>query len=260
MPTLALLASHPLGVRCLDRLHDHPDIEVTTVVTYAADAETWWEGSVRERARELGYDVLARDEIDRLTETPVDYLLSVYFPDILGESLLEHPDELPLNLHQAELPRYRGSNVFSHSILNARDDDYWQHGTTLHVMEPSVDSGAVIDRRFAEIRESDTARSLYERVREQSVELFEAWLPAIADRTVGDHQTPQSEFDGPRYFYAKDSLDDLKSIPPERLADPDTELYDRIRALDFPPHEPAWTTVAGERIYLTRDGYRRYQR
>ncbi|PSP39498.1 hypothetical protein BRC71_02735 [Halobacteriales archaeon QH_7_65_31] len=259
MPTLALLASHPLGVRCLDRLHDHPDIEVTAVVTYAADAETWWDGSVRDRALELGYEPLSRDEIDQLTETPVDYLLSVYYPDILDESLLDHPDELPLNLHQAELPRYRGSNVFTHSILNAREDDYWRHGTTLHVMEPSVDSGAIIDRQFAEIRETDTARSLYERVCEASIDLFEAWLPAIADRTVAEHQTPQSAFDGPRYFYAKDSLDGRKEIDPERLADGDTELYDRIRALDFPPHEPAWTTVAGERLYLTRDGYRRYR-
>jgi methionyl-tRNA formyltransferase len=260
MPRVAFFGSHPLGERCLELLDAHPDLGVAVVVTYPRGYDAWWEGSVHERALELGYDVRTRDEADSVLDVPVDYLLSVYYPDILGEALLDHPDELPLNLHQAELPRYRGSNVFSHSIMNARADDHWQHGTTLHVMAPDVDAGDVIDRAFAEIRERDTARSLYERVRERSVELFERWLPALADRSVADHRTPQSAFDGERYFYAKSSLDGLKEIPAEALADPEreTELYDRVRALDFPPHEPAWTRLAGEKVYLTTEGYERF--
>jgi methionyl-tRNA formyltransferase len=261
MTSIAFLGSHPLGEACLRRLHDHPDAEVPIVITYPRDEKHWWDGSVHDLALELGYEVLTLSEEEDLLEYEFDWLLSVYYPNILEKALLDHPQEGALNLHQAELPRYRGSNVFSHSIMNARDDDYWQHGTTLHFMAPRVDAGDVVARRFAEITEEDTARSLYERVREESVALFEEELPNIVDSSVAEDRTPQESFDGERYYYAKDSLDDLKEIPIEALSNPDREkeLYDRIRALDFPPHEPAWTRLNGKKVYLTKDGYNRFE-
>ena len=253
MISVAFFGSHPLGEACLTRLYNHPDVSVEVVVTYPEGADTWWEGSVRELALTHEAPVLTLAEERCVTDLDVDYLLSVYYPNILDEELLSHPKRGALNLHQAELPRYRGSNVFSHSIMNARQDDHWRHGTTLHVMAESVDAGDVVDRKFVDIHEDDTARSLYERVRRASVELFEESLPDMVDGTIFERATPQSEFDGPRYFHAKDSLDDLKAVPADALGEPDRELelYDRIRALDFPSHEPAYVELGGERVYLT---------
>jgi methionyl-tRNA formyltransferase len=203
--------------------------------------------------------VVTIDDEDELLDHEMDYLLSVYYPNIIGPELLEHPDIAPLNLHQAELPRYRGSNVFSHAIMNARDDDHWQYGTTLHVMAEDVDAGDIVDREFAAITEDDTARSLYERVTEASVRLFERQLPRIVDQSVPEDATPQSEFPGERYFYTKESLDGVKHIDRERLLAEDEEtqleVYDTIRALDFPPFEPAYIELAGKRIRLTRTSY-----
>jgi methionyl-tRNA formyltransferase len=256
---IAFLGSHRLGVECLRRLDDHPDVSIDVVVTYPPNEDNWWNVSVYDVATSLGHDTLEIDEEDQLLDRDVDWILSVYYPNILDAKLLEHPTEGALNLHQAELPRYRGSNVFSHSIMNARDDDHWKHGTTLHFMAPQVDAGDIVARRFAEIRADDTARSLYERVRDESVTLFEEHLPNIVDGTVHEMRTPQEEYEGERYYYSKDSLTDLKEIPADLLSDDtaQTELYDHIRALDFPPHKPAWTRVDGEKIYLTKDGYSR---
>nr|WP_305794628.1 formyltransferase family protein [Halomarina rubra] len=204
---------------------------------------------------EYGYEVATLAEERRVLEYDVDYLLSVYYPNILDGELLGHPERAALNLHQAELPRYRGSNVFSHSILNAREDDYWRHGTTLHVMAEEVDAGDVIGRNFVDITEDDTARTLYEKTRTASIDLFEEYLPHVVSGEIDDMETAQSEFEGERYFYAKDSLADRKEIPAERLASSDHEVqqetYDLIRALDFPPFEPAYTTLDGHRIRLT---------
>jgi methionyl-tRNA formyltransferase len=259
MVSVAFFGSHPLGEACLERLVAHDELTVDTVVTYPRNYDSWWEGSVHERALDHDLPVLTTDEEDAVVGTDIDYLLSVYYPNILGPDLLETPREAALNLHQAELPRYRGSNVFSHSIMNAREDDHWRHGTTLHVMAEDVDAGDVIDRKFVPITEDDTARTLYERVRDASIDLFEAQLPAIAAREIEDLATPQSAYDGTRYFYAKDSLDDLKEIPPEKLTATDEAsqlaLYDRVRALDFPPHEPAWTRVGDRKLYLTKSDY-----
>lgn len=257
MTAVAFLGSHDLGVDCLDELAETSEIEIEVVVTYPPNEDSWWDGSVYERASALGYPVLTIDEERELLTYDVDYLLSVYYPNILGEEFLTHPNELALNLHQAELPRYRGSNVFSHSIMNAREDDYWRHGTTLHVMAEQVDAGDIVDRAFVEITEDDTARTLYEKVEDASLELFEEVLPAIVSGEVHDMRTPQEEFDGKRYFYTKDSLDGEKRIPLDHLTDASDRLavYDTIRALDFPPFEPAYTDLGGKRIYLTKTSY-----
>lgn len=257
MVAVAFLGSHGLGADCLSVLRDHPEVDVDVVVTYPPDHDGWWEGSVREVARELDCEVLPIAEERCLREFDVDYLLSVYYPNILDEELLAVPSELPLNLHQAELPRYRGSNVFSHAIMNARADDHWRYGTTLHVMAPDVDAGDIVDRRFVDITEMDTARTLYERTCEASLELFESTLPAIVDGSVAELATPQDAYDGERYFYAKDSLDGQKRVDADAVAADDPAVYDRIRALDFPPFEPAYTELQGQRLYLTLSDYER---
>jgi methionyl-tRNA formyltransferase len=257
MTTVAFLGSHDLGVACLDLLAAHDDVSVEVVVTYPPDHDGWWEGSVRERAADLGYPVLSLAEEDRLREYEVDYLLSVYYPNVLESELLSHPSEGAVNLHQAELPRYRGSNVFTHAIRNARPDDHWRYGTTMHLMVEQVDAGPIVDRRFVPIEPTDTARRLYERTREASVELFEDTLPKLVSGAVHELATPQSAFDGERYFYLKSDLE--KELPLDRLAaaaeDESAALavYDHVRSLDFPPFEPAYVEIAGQRVHLTCD-------
>ena len=259
MPTVAFMGSHPLGERCLDELTSHEAFDVELVVTYGPNEDTWWDGCLYDRAKQLGHRVVTRSSERLVLQHDVDYLVSVYYPNILDAELLAHPNVAPLNLHQAELPRYRGSNVFSHAIMNARDDDHWRYGTTLHVMAPEVDAGDIVARRFVPIEETDTARMLYERVTDASVELFREQLTTLRDGDVHRVATPQSAYNGERYFYAKSSLDGEKAIPADRLAAADeaTQLavYDKIRALDFPPFRPAYTELGGNRVYLTATEY-----
>jgi len=47
----------------------------------------------------------------------------------------------------------------------------------------------------------------------------------------------------------------MKEISLDKVQKGDVEVYDRIRALDFPPHEPAYTRIQGEKVYLTLNGY-----
>ena len=259
MPSVAFFGSHPLGERCLDELTSHDAFDVELVVTYGPDEDTWWDGCLYDRAERLGHRVRTRADEREVLDHDIDYLVSVYYPNILDAELLDHPNVAPLNLHQAELPRYRGSNVFSHAIMNARDDDHWRYGTTLHVMAPEVDAGDIVARQFVPIEERDTARTLYDRVCEASLDLFREQLTTLRDGAVHRVATPQSAYNGERYFYTKESLDGEKEIPAERLAADDeaTQLavFDKIRALDFPPFEPAYTELAGRRLYLTATNY-----
>jgi methionyl-tRNA formyltransferase len=256
MVKIGYFGSHPLGETCLELLHEYDETEVSAVVTYPEDYDSWWSGSVYELASNLGYPVITTENEDRILDYDIDYLVSVYYPNILGEELLSHPSQGALNLHQAELPRYRGSNVFSHAILNAREDDYWKYGTTIHFMAEEVDTGDVVDRKFVDITETDTARSLYEKTQQKSVELFEETIPKIFSGKVHKMRTPQEDFEGKQYFYPKTSLDGEKEIPFEDLCKGDSdEIYDKIRALDFPPFKPAYTVFNGQEIHLTLNSY-----
>lgn len=254
MISTALMGSRPLARRCLTRLNDHDDIDVRAVVTYPQGHDGWWEGSLYETAIELGIDVVDEEE---LFEFDLEYIVSVLYYNILEADLLDHPSEGCINLHQAELPRYRGSNTFSHAIMNARQDDYWRYGTTLHFMDEEVDTGDIIGRNFVEITEEDTAKSLYRKTESASVKLFERYLDPIANRELAEYRTPQSAFDGPQYFYSKESLEGEKEIPYQTLTDEASSLavYDKVRALDFPPFEPAYTYLSGRQVYLTTNEY-----
>ena len=252
MVSIAHLGSRPLSHRCLKLMDQHPEVDVKAVVTYPEDHDGWWDGSLYDVATDLGYPVV--DEAD-LFDYDLDYLVSTLYFNILDEELLSHPTHGGLNLHQAELPRYRGSNTFSHAIMNARDDDYWEYGTTFHFMSPEVDAGDIVARNFVDIEETDTSKSLYKKIEDASVELFFEMLPKMVSGEVLELRTPQEEFDGESYFYSKESLDGEKHISLDNLSDPDSEaeLFDQIRALDFPPFEPAYTTINGEKVYLSLD-------
>jgi methionyl-tRNA formyltransferase len=231
-------------------MHHNPDVEVVGVVTYESIEGKWWTSSLREKAREFGYDLVNESDI---FQYDLDYIISTLYFKKLPPSVLDHPRKGCINLHQAELPRYRGSNAFSHAIMNARNDDHWEYGTTLHYMNEQLDRGDIIARRFVRIEERDSALSLYQKVKKESITLFNCLLPKVISGEVESMRKSQTEFDGKRYFYDKDSLENCKFIPMSELCDPnlEIEIYDKIRALYFPPHTPAYTEIYDEKVYLT---------
>jgi methionyl-tRNA formyltransferase len=108
-----------------------------------------------------------------------------------------------------------------------------------------------------QITENDTAWSLYKRTNTASVELFREMIPAIASGQIQSMRTPQSAFEGPRYYNLKSSLDSIKQIS---LADFTNEnkaldVWDRIRALEFPPFEPAYIYIGDKKVYLNTNNY-----
>lgn len=251
MVSVAHLGSRRLSHRCLKLMDQHPEVEVKAIVTYPEDHEGWWEGSLHNRATELGYPVVSEED---LFDYDLDYLISTLYFNILDKELLDHPTHGGLNLHQAELPRYRGSNTFSHAIMNARQDNYWKYGTTLHFMSEEVDAGDIVARNFVDIADTDTSKALYKKVEDASVELFFEMLPKIISGEVNEIRKPQKDFEGKSYFYSKTSLEGEKYIPLEDLKEKENKhIFDKIRALDFPPFEPAYTKMEGEKIYLTRE-------
>ena len=145
-----------------------------------------------------------------------------------------------LNLHSL-LPRFRGRNAVSFAIINARKDNYWKFGATLHTIDEGIDTGNIIETEYFGIDENDTAYSLYKKWEKHGFLLIKRMLPQIlSGNYVAKKQT------GKFYYYDRNSIKN-KEIDLNWSSD---EIYDRIRAYTFPPFEGPYIMIKGKKIYL----------
>lgn len=236
---VAFLGSRPLAIRCLDHLRSLPQITLVGVVAPADPPTKWWEGSLRSHAEAAGLPLV--EETDLLGRE-IDWVLSVLYPRIVKPPLLAHPRYGCINLHSGPLPRYRGRNGPAHAILNARKDNEWRYGATLHLMDEGVDTGPIIKVQYFQFTEDDTCLDVYQRTEEIALALFVAELPNILSNNI----RPEPQGPG-TYVYDKGSLAH-KEV--DMKLDPDA-LWDFVRAMYFPPFEKAYVRIGQRRVYLS---------
>ena len=164
-----------------------------------------------------------------------DLILSMYYRHILPEELLNLAPRGALNFHPALLPRHRGCFSAVWAILEGDHDT----GVTCHRMVPAVDAGEIVDQVAVPIHSTDTALSLYYRLVDAAVDLFECVV----------RRSEQAELRGrPQQGEASYHR---REVPYGGLIDPSwpRDRIERfIRAMDFPPYPPASVEVDGTRI------------
>jgi methionyl-tRNA formyltransferase len=88
---------------------------------------------------------------------------------IVPASLLELPSVGTLNAHPGALPAYRGLDA---SLWALSDDDFEHVESTLHLVDPGIDTGAVVLRHPYEWRGDETLHNLEERLYEDCIDLL----------------------------------------------------------------------------------------
>ena len=180
-PTFVYDANRPIGVRALALLLERD--WKPSLLLVPAPSRT----DVAPQLRSLVPDVPVLEGkafrsaagLERVRATAPDYVLSVHFPYIVPPSVLAIPRIGTLNLHPAYLPYNRGWHTPSWAIL-----DDTPYGATLHWMDEGVDTGDIAMRMRVDPRPDDTAHSLYQRVLEAELELFEKAIPAMLQRQL----------------------------------------------------------------------------
>jgi methionyl-tRNA formyltransferase len=118
--------------------------------------------------------VLDRPSLDddaiaqRIAETRPDAILSWFWPRRIPERVLALALRGAFGVHPSLLPRHRGADPYFHAIL-AGDRET---GVTLHRLDASYDTGAVLDRRALAIRETENAWQLARRLDRPSLALL----------------------------------------------------------------------------------------
>jgi len=120
-----------------------------------------------------------QEGIHILSSLEPDYILSVHFPYKISPEVLAIPKIGTLNLHPAYLPYNRGWHTPSWAILEGTP-----YGATLHWIDEGLDTGPIALRRELEVRPSDTAHTLYQRVLALEEELFREAVPLMVARSL----------------------------------------------------------------------------
>lgn len=164
-------------------------------------------------------------------------LLSIGFPYIVADEILQKFD-LCLNVHPTQLPRYRGATSGAYIIINNEKES----GSTVHLMDAEMDTGAVVAQSRVPLSRFDTTRSM-----QRKVYAAEPDLVLEAFRRLDEPGfAPQIQDESKATEYTARRKPEDSEIDPNK---PLTELFDFIRSCD--PHDyPAFFFVEGEKICL----------
>lgn len=144
-----------------------------------------------------------------------------------------------INIHPGLNPNNRGWYPQVFSILNGKPC-----GATIHEMDRELDHGAMIAQRGVEIHKWDTSLSLYNRIQQVELELFEENLDSLLSGDYTKVSLPDGNLNLKKDFEALRHLD---------LNNKDSfgNHLDRLRALTHPPFRNAYfVDESGRKIFV----------
>lgn len=129
-------------------------------------------------ARSLGFNVIDYNNslndngfLQRIKNLNADLGVVASFNKKLPKELLQLTKDGFINLHPSKLPDYRGSNPYSHVIINGEE----QSAITLHFMDEGFDTGDIISQYIFNLDLNETMGTLFHRTNQMCASmLFEA--------------------------------------------------------------------------------------
>lgn len=225
-----LCGKNDAAVACLDFLVERGD-EVWGIGVAGDDGTDGWQRSFRAATARFGvrFDQPKRindpEFVHRLSAFQARALVSIQYDQILRGNLFQSIGCPCLNLHFALLPRHRGVAPIAWAVV-AGDA---QAGVTLHHMIEDIDAGDLIVQRALPIEADDTAREVYDKVSQATVDLFRDSYPfpeaLLSTRLTQDSSVASYHRNGD-FDFSQRRIDWKR---------PALELQRWIRAMIFPP-------------------------
>lgn len=171
--------------------------------------------------------------IDGLAALNADVACVVAYGQILPQRALNAPTHGCLNLHASLLPRWRGAAPVQRAIM-AGDA---QTGAQIMQMEKGLDTGDILLSETVDIRATDTAASLFDRLARRGAEMWPRVLGAVERGAL----SPTPQVGEPTYAHKIDKAE--ARIDWTRSAG---QLDCLIRGLS--PFPGAWCEIGDKRV------------
>ena len=146
-----------------------------------------------------------------------------------------------VNFHLSFLPYNRGTKPNVWAIVEGTPA-----GVTLHYVDEDIDSGQIIAQSKVEIDAIDTGMTLYYKLLNEIVELFQiTWLKIKNDKIL----PKTNKLDEGTLHYNKDIKDlDLINLDKQYKG---SDLINILRSRTFPPHPSAYFIHKGRKVYIS---------
>lgn len=123
-------------------------------------------------------DRAEREFINRLKATKVDWVVLAGFMRIIKSDFLKAFPERIVNVHPSLLPSFPGLDAAAQAL----DYGAKMTGTTVHLVDQGIDTGAIVAQEAVRIEENDTPETLHERIKTVEHRLYPQ---ALADLIAG---------------------------------------------------------------------------
>ena len=203
----------------------------------APNFDNWWNDNLNEIFLKYKIPIYSTFS-ELLSNVKPDIVFSVNYWKVIPESDLMKVPSI-INIHHSYKLRFRGRYSTSWAIMRARIDNYFWHGTSIHLIEKNLDSGPIILTEKCKIYTNDTAASLFSRVEELAAKLFKNNFKYLLD---GDYKFAKP--DKKYFYYNKNSFLTM----PEKECYQKEDFYDFVRAWSFPGRPTPTLVINGNKI------------
>jgi methionyl-tRNA formyltransferase len=188
----------------------------------------------------IGHEVIMRPEhIEWFKNQKFDVIVCVYWPWLLKDEIYTSAAKT-INFHPALLPVNRGWFPHVHSLIDGS-----KTGVTLHKIEEAADTGPIWAQKEVEIKPTDTAKEIYNRLQREIVDLFiDKW-----DEIKNGELDATSQDESSAIYHAKNEINDLDYIELSKNYSA-RDLINKLRARSFGNLGFAYYEVNGKKIFL----------
>ncbi len=142
-----------------------------------------------------------RDGLNEIKKLRPDIVVSSGYEYIVPKEIIDVPEKGIVNLHPSYLPYNRGAHPYIWPLI-----DDTPAGVSVHFMNQELDEGPIIARREVNVRPTDDAKSLRDRLMGEQFKLFkDSW----GDVLEGKSEVQRTELGNTHY---KKELDDISQL------------------------------------------------
>ncbi|MCF6767559.1 phosphoribosylglycinamide formyltransferase [Thiotrichales bacterium 19S11-10] len=118
--------------------------------------------------------------VDIITPYQPDFIILAGFMRILTPTFIHSFKDKIINIHPSLLPKYKGL----HTHKQALENNDKEHGTTVHVVNEALDSGAIIDQAKFDIEPSDTIEALETKIKVLEHQLYPRVIQKLCSEDI----------------------------------------------------------------------------
>lgn len=227
-----------LGSSCLKVLIEN-GYEISYILTHKENEQNSVDTFAFNNKIEYSY-LDARKHLTQLIEEidKFDLLISVNYRYVIPKEIYTLAD-IAINVHGSLLPKYRGRTPHVWSIINGEKES----GITCHIIEETVDTGAIVSQIVVPIDKDDTGYSLLKK--------FEVNYPLLLMDSINklENRVALSKQDEKLASYYGKRTPDMGYIDFRKSA---TEIIDFVRAQAEPYPGAYYYLVDGRKIIINK--------